>query len=229
LFKRAGFKLRNRIVWHYEHGLHASARLSGRYETILWFTKGDEHKFNLDSIRVPAKYPGKRGFKGPNRGKPSGNPLGKNPGDVWKIVAGDWELGVWDVPNVKANHPEKTVHPCQFPVELAERCVLALSDPGDLVLDPFLGVGSAAIAAVMHGRRFIGFDLEPEYVAIARERMIALEQGTLRLRPLGKPTYVPSPTERVARVPEEWQAVGIDPDRDEPILQGVFRLEDPEG
>lgn len=71
--------LRNRIVWMFEHGLHASRRLSGRYETILWFSKGEEYKFNLDNIRVPQKYPGKTYYKGPNRGKPSANPLGRTP------------------------------------------------------------------------------------------------------------------------------------------------------
>ena len=86
LFKKSGLKLRNRIIWHFEHGLHASKRFSGRYETILWFTKTDEYTFNLDPVRIPAKYPGKRHFKGPNRGQPSGNPLGKNPSDIWEFL-----------------------------------------------------------------------------------------------------------------------------------------------
>ena len=111
-FKKKGLKLRNRIVWHFGHGLHASRRFSGRYETILWFTKSDEYIFNLDSVRVPAKYPGKRHFKGPNKGKPSGNPLGKNPSDIWEFLAQEWENDIWDIPNVKANHLEHTIHPC---------------------------------------------------------------------------------------------------------------------
>ena len=90
-FKERGFKLRNRIIWHFEHGLHASKRFSGRYETLLWFTKGDAYTFNLDPVRVPSKYPGKTHFKGEKRGQPSGNPLGKNPADIWRIVAQDWE------------------------------------------------------------------------------------------------------------------------------------------
>src|SRR5437764_673001 len=87
IFKKHGLKLRNRIIWHFGHGLHASNRFSGRYETILWFSKGDNYKFILDPVRVPAKYPGKRHFKGPNKGKPSANPLGKNPSDIWEFVA----------------------------------------------------------------------------------------------------------------------------------------------
>ena len=77
--------MRNRIVWHFGHGLHASRRFSGRYEVIMWFTKSDDYTFNLDAVRVPQKYPQKKHFKGPRRGELSGNPLGKNPGDVWEI------------------------------------------------------------------------------------------------------------------------------------------------
>ena len=135
IFKGFGLKLRNRIVWHFGHGLHSSKRLSGRYETINWWTKNDDYTWHLDPIRVPAKYPNKRHFKGPNAGKLSGNPKGKNPSDVWEF------------PNVKSNHPEKTVHPCQFPVELVERLVLSMTDPGDSVLDPYMGVGSSIIGS----------------------------------------------------------------------------------
>lgn len=180
LFKQHGLLLRNRIVWHFEHGLHSSKRFSGRYETILWFTKGREYTFNLDAVRVPSKYPNKRYFKGPRIGQLSGNPLGKNPSDVWLI------------PNVKNNHVEKTVHPCQFPVELVERLVLAMTDEGDSVLDPYMGVGSAVLAALMHGRAGYGCDIEEQYVGIARERIGALRNGTLRTRPMAKPVYDPS-------------------------------------
>ena len=204
IFKDAGFKLRNRIIWHFGHGLHAQRRLSGRYETILWFTKTDDYLFNLDPIRIPAKYPGKRAFKGPNRGKLTGNPLGKNPSDVWQVVANDWESEIWEIPNVKANHPEKTDHPCQFPIELVQRCVLALSDEGDLVFDPFLGVGSTAIGASLHKRRFVGFELDNVYLGMAQQRIRDFEAGLLRIRPLGKAVYEPTGGERVAQVPDEW-------------------------
>ena len=179
-FKRCGLKLRNRIVWHFGHGLHCSRRLSGRYETINWFTRGDDYTFHLDPIRVPSKYPGKRHFKGPNAGKLSGNPKGKNPTDVWEF------------PNVKHNHVEKTDHPCQFPVELVERLVVSMTDAGDAVLDPYMGVGSTVIAALKHGRRAYGCDIVPEYVETAWERVRALQAGVLRTRPMGKPIYDPS-------------------------------------
>jgi len=180
IFRRHGLKLRNRIVWHFEHGLHCSKRLSGRYETIMWFTKGEDYFFNLDAIRVPSKYPEKKYFKGPKAGQLSGNPLGKNPGDVWIL------------PNVKNNHVEKTIHPCQFPVELVERLVLSLTEPGGAVLDPYMGVGSAVVAAAMHGRIGYGCDIVEEYVDIAWRRLNALQNGTLKTRPMGKPVYDPS-------------------------------------
>jgi len=205
IFKNRGLKLRNRIVWHFEHGLHASKRFSGRYETLLWFTKSDRYVFNLDAVRVPSKYPGKTHFKGPLRGKPSGNPLGKNPSDFWRFLSQEWEEGVWEIPNVKANHPEKTIHPCQFPIELVERCVLALTNEGDTVLDPYCGVGSSLIASLRHGRKAIGCDLEPAYTAVARERIRDFYGGRLRIRPLGKPVYQPSGNEKVAQVPAEWK------------------------
>ncbi len=180
LFQGHGLKLRNRIVWYFGHGLHASRRLSGRYETINWWTKSDDYTWNLDPIRVPSKYPGKRHYKGPNVGKLSGNPKGKNPSDVWEF------------PNVKSNHPEKTIHPCQFPIELAERLVLSMTDEGDAVFDPFMGVGSSVVAALMHGRRAYGCDIVEEYVDIARQRVDQLCAGTLRVRPMGKPIYDPA-------------------------------------
>jgi adenine-specific DNA-methyltransferase len=188
LFKRHGLQLRNRIVWHFEHGLHCSRRFSGRHETILWFTR-PRYVFHLDPVRVPQKYPGKRHFKGPNAGRPSCHPLGKNPGDVWVI------------PNVKHNHVEKTVHPCQFPVELVERLVLGLTDPGDLVLDPYIGVGSTAVAAVRHRRRAAGAETDGRYVRVARERVALAAQGLLRTRPMERAVHVPNPSHAVARRP----------------------------
>jgi len=206
IFKELGFYLRNRIIWYFGHGLHASKRFSGRYETILWFTKSKEYKFNLDPVRVPSKYPGKRHFKGSKVGQPSGNPLGKNPSDIWELMVKEWDELLWNIPNVKSNHPEKTIHPCQYPIELVERCVLAMTDVGDWVFDPYAGVGSSLIAALMHSRRAIGSEKEESYVEIARDRIKRYWDGSLKIRPLGKPVYQPSGREKVAQVPDEWQA-----------------------
>jgi adenine-specific DNA-methyltransferase len=179
-FSSLGLKMRNRIIWHFEHGLHCSRRFSGRYETISWFTKADDYIFNLDPVRVPQKYPGKKYFKGPKTGQYSCNPLGKNPGDLWVI------------PNVKSNHIEKTEHPCQFPVELIERLVLSLTNEGDWVLDPFLGTGTSIIAAVRHGRRAAGAEIVPKYVDIAKARIQQEIEGTLQTRPMDRPVYDPA-------------------------------------
>jgi DNA modification methylase len=205
IFKQQGLQLRNRIIWTFEHGLHCSVRFSGRYETLLWFTKSDDYTFNLDEVRVPSKYPGKTNFRpGPKYGLPSGNPLGKNPSDVWRLMATEWEAGLWSIPNVKANHPEKTIHPCQFPIELVERCVLAMTNEGDWVLDPFSGVGSAMLAAVRHGRKAMGCEKEVSYVDEAKRRMNLLFSGQLPYRPLGKPVYQPTGKEKVSQIPREW-------------------------
>ena len=204
-FKKRGLKLRNRIIWRFNHGLHASKRFSGRYETILWFTKSDNYTFNLDSVRVPAKYPGKRHFKGPKRGLPSCNPLGKNPSDMWEFIAKEWEEELWDIPNVKANHPEKTIHPCQYPIELIERCVLALTNEDDWVLDPYCGVGSALIAALKNNRMAMGIDKETEYIFIAKQRIKDFYNGRLKIRPMGKPVYEPTGREKLSQIPSEWK------------------------
>jgi DNA modification methylase len=179
VFSSLGLKMRNRIIWHFEHGLHCSKRFSGRYETINWFTKTDSYTFDLDPVRVPQKYPGKKHFKGPNAGQYSCNPLGKSPGDVWTI------------PNVKSNHVEKTEHPCQFPVELIERLVLSMTREGDWVLDPFLGVGTTIAAAIRHNRRGAGAEIVQKYCAIAKARIQMAAAGTLRVRPMGQPIFDP--------------------------------------
>lgn len=189
IFTNLGLTLRNRIIWHFEHGLHCSRRYSGRYETILWFTKTDDYIFNLDAVRVPQKYPGKKYFKGPNTGQYSCNPLGKNPGDLWII------------PNVKNNHVEKTEHPCQFPVELIERLVLSLTNEGDWVLDPFLGTGTSIIAAIRHERRGVGSEIFTKYVNIAIRRIESEIAGTLKTRQMGKPIYDPELAGNSLRIP----------------------------
>ncbi len=178
-FKDLGMRLRNRIIWTFGHGLHCQNRFSGRYETILWFTKTDAYTFHLDPVRIPSKYPEKKYFKGPKRGQFSGNPLGKNPSDVW------------DIPNVKANHVEKTDHPCQFPVGLVERLVLALTEKYDNVLDPYLGVGSTAIAALKNNRNAYGCDTVKSYIKTTLDRIEQFQQGMLRTRPMNKPIYEP--------------------------------------
>jgi DNA modification methylase len=203
-FSHKGFE-ETLVYWHFGHGLHANKRFSGRYETMLWFTKTDDYIFNLDNVRVPSKYPNKRHFKGEKKGELSGNPLGKNPSDFWGMLVEDFDSGLWDIPNVKSNHVEKTAHPCQFPVELAERCVLALTNENDIVFDPYAGVASSLIAAVKNRRRAFGVDRSEEYIDIGIKRLCQLIEGDLQTRPIGKPVYEPTGKEKITQIPSEWQ------------------------
>lgn len=177
--------MRNRIIWSFGHGLHCSKRFSGRYETIIWFTKNENYTFNLDPVRIPQKYPKKKYYKGPKAGKYSCNPLGKNPGDVWEI------------PNVKSNHVEKTDHPCQFPIALIERLVLSLTNEGDWVLDPFVGTGTSIIAAIRHERRGAGAEILSRYIEISKNRIEKALEGTLKTRPMLKPIYNPNNKQQI--------------------------------
>lgn len=187
-FKKHNLKLRNRIIWHFGHGLHCSNRFSGRYETILWFTKSDDYVFNLDSIRIPQKYPGKKYFKGEKVGQYSCNPKGKNPSDVW------------DIPNVKSNHVEKTCHPCQFPIILVQRLVLALTNEDDIVFDPFLGVGTTSAASLLNNRKAAGCEVIDKYYKIACERAKMAYNKTLQYRP-ERPIYQPPNNLQLAKNP----------------------------
>lgn len=191
IFKSHGLQLRNRVIWHFGHGLHNKKRFSGRYEVVLWYTKTNDYIFNLDDVRVPAKYPGKRHFKGPKTGQISGNPRGKNPEDVWTI------------PNVKSNHIEKTGHPCQFPVGLIERLVLALTNPGGLVFDPFSGVGSSGVASALHGRKYWGSELSAEYTKVAKSRIESALKGEAKYRSHDTPLYDHTKS-NLSKLPSEW-------------------------
>jgi adenine-specific DNA-methyltransferase len=190
-----GVTLRNRIIWSFGFGMHQTSRFSGRHETVLWFTKGSEYFFDLDAVRTPQKYPGKRRYKGPQKGEFSCNPKGKNPGDVW------------DIPNVKAAHVEKLDHPCQFPTGLADRLVRALSPKGGVVFDPYSGTASTGVAAVFNGRRFLGAEINEKYGHTAYTRLLSAYDGTAPVRPIERPLYVAGPKDAVAQRPEHFAEV----------------------
>lgn len=155
-----GMSMRNRIVWLRPHGLHATKRFSCRYETMLWFVKdAKNYKFNLDPIKVPQKYQNKKAWKGDRKGELTCDPIGKNPGDVWAFR------------NVKHNHEEQTIHPCQFPEDMIERVVLATTEKGDVVLDPYMGTGTVAVVANKYKRNFLGAEIDPEYHRTAQLRI----------------------------------------------------------
>jgi adenine-specific DNA-methyltransferase len=159
ILESLGLKPRNRIMWVRQHGLHARNKFSCRHETLLWFTKSDEYVFRLDDVRVPQKYPEKTAWKGPKKGQLTGNPGGKNPGDIWLFR------------NVKHNHEEQTIHPCQFPEDMIARIVLSLTEPGAIVFDPYMGAGTVAVVAKDTGRHFLGAELDERYHSVAMRRI----------------------------------------------------------
>ena len=159
ILEACGLIPRNRIIWARQHGLHARWKFSCRHETILWFTKSDDYLFNLDAVRVPQKYRDKKFHRGDRRGELSCHPDGKNPGDIWLFR------------NVKHNHEEQTIHPCQFPEDLVARIILATTEPGHVVFDPYMGSGTTAVVARDHGRRFLGAERDPAYHAVAVRRL----------------------------------------------------------
>jgi adenine-specific DNA-methyltransferase len=162
LWPYLGLYLLQEVVWRYDNGVACRRLLSPRNEKLLWLVQDpSSYQFDLDAIRDrDVRYP----LQSKN-GKPRCNPLGKNPSDVWhirKVTAG------------RASQ-ERTPHPAQMPLELAERIILACSKPNDLVLDPFAGSGTTVLAAVRHNRRAIGIEKHLEYADYARRR---LEDGT---------------------------------------------------
>lgn len=162
LWDKSPFFMQQEIVWHYEAGVASKRYLSPRNEKFIWYVKDkNQYTFNLDSIRDPnVKYPNQK-----KNGKLRCNPLGKNPGDVWcypKVTSGE-----------KRSSKERTPHPAQFPIGVIEKFILGMSNPSDIVFDPFLGSGSTCIAALKHGRKVIGFEISAEYCKIAAERVDA--------------------------------------------------------
>jgi adenine-specific DNA-methyltransferase len=184
-------RLQNRIIWVYGHGPHCRKRFSGRHETVLWYSKG-EPTFDLDPVRVPQKYPGKRHYKGDKKGELSGNPLGKNPSDVWEI------------PNVKSSHIEKTDHPCQFPVALVQRLIRGLCPEQGLVLDPFSGTSTTGVAAIVEGRRYLGVERDETYYRLGKNRVLEAMNGKAKYRDIDKPIEQPVLTQAVARKPKHF-------------------------
>ncbi len=142
------------ITWHYTQGMGRTRGFSPRHEDILFFSKGADITFNLDAVRVPQKYFRKRN-----------NMAGANPGDVWRFS------------HVHYCADEREDHPTQKPEALIERILRASSNPGDLVLDPFVGSGTTARVARVLGQACIGIDINPTFIAMAKRRLAAPFEG----------------------------------------------------
>ena len=136
------------IVWHYTQGLGKTKGFSPRHDDILMFSKSAKYKFNLDDVRVPQKYYRERN-----------NMRGANPGDVWQFS------------HVHYSNPNRQDHPTQKPEGIIERMVLASSDIGDVVLDPFSGSGTTLRVCQQLGRNAIGFEINPQYVESTNKRL----------------------------------------------------------
>lgn len=160
LWDKVPMFLQQEVVWNYGAGVAGKRFFSPRNEKFLWYLKDPtSYTFNLDKIRDPnVKYPNQK-----KNGKIKVNPLGKNPSDVWqfpKVTSG-----------AKRSSKERTSHPAQFPLAVVDRITTGCSNPGDLVMDPFLGSGTTGVSAVKGNRSFIGFEIRADYCDIACERV----------------------------------------------------------
>ncbi len=142
------------IVWHYTQGIGKTVGFSPRHDDILLFTKSKNFTFNLDAVRVPQKY-----YRARN------NMRGANPGDVWEFS------------HVHYCNVNRQDHPTQKPEGLIERMILASSNKEDLVLDPFAGSGTTLRVCQQLNRSAIGFEINPEYVDMTKERLAAPFEG----------------------------------------------------
>ncbi|RNC29485.1 MAG: DNA adenine methyltransferase YhdJ [Candidatus Dichloromethanomonas elyunquensis] len=138
----------NWISWHYTQGIGKTKGFSPRHDDILMFSKLPNYKFNLDNIRVPQKY-----YRSIN------NMRGANPGDVWEFS------------HVHYCNDNRQKHPTQKPEGLIERMVLASSNEGDVVLDPFSGSGTTLRVCQQLSRNCIGIEINPEYINMASCRL----------------------------------------------------------
>lgn len=146
--KELGLNFSGWITWHYTQGLGKTKGFSPRHDDILYFTKTDKFKFNLDSIRVPQKY-----YRSVN------NMRGANPGDVWEFS------------HVHYCNENRQEHPTQKPEGIIERMVLASSDENDNVIDPFSGSGTTLRVCQQLNRNCVGIEINQDYVESTKQRL----------------------------------------------------------
>ena len=159
--RKLGLHLRNWVIWHYTFGQATKRKFARSHAHLFYWTKDPKQfTFNDTAVRIPSArqttYADRRA-----------NPAGKIPDDVWSFsrICGTFNERVqW--------------HPCQMPEKVLERIVLASSDPGDLVLDPFSGSGTTSAVAARLGRSYLGLDISETYVAESRKRIAETLAGT---------------------------------------------------
>lgn len=154
LGKKNGFKLRNKIIWHFNNMQNCINRLSGRWEAILWFVKDlDNYVFNLKHVKIPVITQNDKRFDAS---------AGRNPTDIWFFNR---------VNNMTKKKMGMEGHPCIYPLEMIERIVKMSTNPGDWILDPFLGSGTTLVAAKKLNRNSIGFELDKKFEKIIKKRL----------------------------------------------------------
>lgn len=172
--RQLGFHMRNWIIWHYTFGQQTKAKFARSHTHILYFTKSEKvFTFNADPVRVASA-------RQTTYGDSRANPKGKLPDDTWFLRPqeaaehGYFEANsdTWNVSRVCGTFKEREGwHGCQMPIGVLNRIILASSNPGDVVVDPFNGSGTTTVAAALLGRQYVGIDQSEEYVAYARKRL----------------------------------------------------------
>lgn len=155
-------QFRNEIIWHYTGGGRATKYFSRKHDSIFWYSHSSTWTFNTDSIRIPYKDTSgfaKGGITSKSGKKYLPNPKGTLPDDTW------------DIPMLNPLAKERTGYPTQKPLPLLERIILACSNEGDRILDPFMGSGTTGIAAIKHRRHFTGLDKNWNSIHLMRQRL----------------------------------------------------------
>lgn len=180
------FTFNSWITWYYTQGIGKTRGFSPRHDDILYFTKDSkDFVFNLDDVRVPQKY-----YRSIN------NMRGANPGNVWEFS------------HMHYCNRNRKQHPTQKPEGLFERIILASSNEGDTILDPFMGSGTSLRVCQQTGRNAIGIDINPEYVDMTRERLAEPFTGfdsiDERMKRVPNDLNDPNTRERYIRDHVEW-------------------------
>lgn len=161
------------LVWHYKNKANLGSDWGRSHESILHFRKSEEFNFNIDDIRIPY---GNHTLKYPEHPQAETSQYGNGKKKVWHPhPRGAKPKDVIEIPTLNNGMQEKTPHPTQKPEELLRKIVLASSNSGDLVIDPFLGSGTTAVVAEQLGRKWQGCDLSIEYLQWTTERIERVE------------------------------------------------------
>lgn len=174
LFAEKYFKIRNRITWEREKGRGAKTNWKNCSEDIWFCTLSDDYTFNVDAVKmkrkVVAPYTCEKGQPKDWQKEPTGNFRVTYPSNLWT----DLTVPFWSM-------PENTDHPTQKPEKLLAKIILASSNPGDVILDPFLGSGTASVTAKKLGRHYVGVEIDPTYACLAEKRLeLARDDKTIQ-------------------------------------------------